>query len=91
MYARYLDDPETYPTEAAFYQRLFAIPPAAFIEGDNGPRLYVYELSAISYQLSAISYQLSAISYQPVSYQLLACPCVSDGPTLPKQTNRLTG
>jgi hypothetical protein len=46
MYDRYLDAPETYPTEAAFYQRLFAIPPAAFIEGDNGPELFIYPMEA---------------------------------------------
>jgi len=44
MYARYLDAPTTYPTEAAFYQRLFSIPPATFIEGDNGPDLFIYRL-----------------------------------------------
>ncbi|HYI16801.1 MAG TPA: phospholipid carrier-dependent glycosyltransferase [Thermomicrobiales bacterium] len=44
MYARYLDAPETYPTEAAFYVRLFAIPPAATFDGANGPELYIYRL-----------------------------------------------
>ena len=39
-----LDDPRTYPTEAAFYERLFALPPAATFEGENGPVLYIYRL-----------------------------------------------
>ncbi len=44
MYARYLDAPETYPAEAAFYRRLFALPPAATFDGENGPVLYIYRL-----------------------------------------------
>ena len=44
MYARYLEAPQAYPTEAAFYERLFALPPAATFDGENGPVLYIYRL-----------------------------------------------
>ena len=44
MYARYLDDPETYPVEAAFYERLFSLPPASSFDGQNGPVIMIYRL-----------------------------------------------
>jgi hypothetical protein len=44
MYARYLDDPETYPAEAAFYEKLLSRRPAAAFEGENGPVILIYRL-----------------------------------------------
>lgn len=44
MYQRYLDDPEAYPAEAAFYERLLSLPAAARLEGENGPVIIVYRL-----------------------------------------------
>ncbi len=46
MYARYIDDPETYPVDAAFYERLFAQPPEASFDGENGPIILIYTIDA---------------------------------------------
>ena len=44
MYGRYVDDPEQYPDDAAFYQRLLSQPHAAIFEGDNGPVIVIFRL-----------------------------------------------
>jgi hypothetical protein len=44
MYQRYLDAPEQYPTDTAFYQRLLAVPRQATFAAENGPVIVVLRL-----------------------------------------------
>ena len=44
MYQRYLDDPQTYPDDAAFYIRLLARNAEATFEGANGPDIVILRL-----------------------------------------------
>jgi hypothetical protein len=44
MYQRYLDSPERYPADAAFYQRLLAVPRQATFAASNGPVIIVLRL-----------------------------------------------
>jgi hypothetical protein len=46
MYQRYLDDPGAYPENAAFYERLLALPREATFTGDNGPVIVILRLDA---------------------------------------------
>lgn len=43
MYGRYLDDPEAYPEDAAFYRELLTRPRLATFESVNGPEIVIME------------------------------------------------
>ena len=44
MYQRYLDAPDTYPADAAFYERILAVPRQATFTAENGPVVIVIRL-----------------------------------------------